>query len=75
MAVSSKGASAALTIPIVNSLTHFLMDAAEDDVEGVQMMKRKMLSSLNTHFASVEANKFYVLPTMLDPRFKVNHIL
>jgi len=62
VAVSSEGASAVLII--VNSLTHFLM---EDDVEGVQMMNRKMLSSLNTHFASMETNKLYVLPTMLDP--------
>ena len=70
MAVSSEGASAALTIPIVNSLTHFLRNTAEDD-EGVQTMKRKILSALNTRFASMETNKLYVLPTMLDPRFKV----
>ena len=31
VAVSREGASAALTIPIVNSLTHFLRNTAEDD--------------------------------------------
>ena len=59
---------------MVNSLTHFLTDIAEDDDEGVQTMKRKMLSSLNICFASMETNKLYVLPTMLDPRFKVKVI-
>ena len=74
VAVSSEGASAALTIPIVNSLTHFLRNTAKDDDDkGVQTMKRKMLSSLNTRFASMETNKLYVLPTMLDPWFKVKN--
>ena len=73
VAVSSEGTSAALTIPIVNSLTHFLRNTAKDDDKGVQTMKRKMLSSLNTRFASMETNKLYVLPTMLDPWFKVKN--
>ena len=77
VAVSSEGASATLAIPIVNSLTHFLMDTNEDDNESIPMMKRKMLSSLITHFACMETNKLYVLTTMLDPRFKVKvfHLL
>ena len=34
-------------------------------------MNRKMFSSLNTRFAGMETNKLYVLPTTLNPRFKV----
>ena len=43
-AVSSKGSSVALTIPVVNSLVHFLDTTVDEDV-GVRNMKRKMLSS------------------------------
>ena len=34
-------------------------------------MKRKMLLSLNNRYATMETNKLYALPTLLDPRFKI----
>ena len=76
VAVSSEGSSAALTIPVVNSLIHFLNNTADDEDDvGVRIMKRKMLLSFNTRFASMEANKLYALPTLLDPRFKARTFL
>ena len=58
-------------IPVVNSLVHFLENTSTDKDEGVRTMKRKMLLSLNNRYATIETNKFYALPTLLDPRFKV----
>jgi len=66
-AVSSMGSSAALTIPAVNSLLHFLDTTVDEDDVGIQSMKRKMLSSFNSRFMGMETNKLYTLPTLLDP--------
>ena len=69
-AISSKGSSAALTIPVVNSLVHFLDTTADEDDVGVRNMKRKILSSFHSRFSGMETNKLYTLPMLLDPRFK-----
>ena len=66
--VSNEGSSAALVIPVVNSLVHFLESTTSDDDEGIRTMKRKMLLSLNNRYATMELNKFYALPTLLDSR-------
>ena len=61
---------------MVNLLIHFLNNAADDkDDVGVHIMKRNMLLSFNTRFTSMEANKLYALPTLLDPRFKAQTFL
>ena len=69
--VSSEGSSAALIIPVVNSLIHFLDNVFSDEDEGVRTMKRKMLQSIRTRFMGMETTKLYVIPTLLDPRFKI----
>ena len=70
-AVSAEGSSAALIIPVVNSLIHFLENMTSDEDEGIRTMKGKMLLSIKTRFAAMETNKLYLLPTLLDPRFKI----
>lgn len=50
---------------------HFLENTTSDDDEGIRTMKRKMLLSLNNRYATMELNKLYALPTLLDPRFKI----
>ena len=47
VAVSSEGFSAALIIPVVNSLIHFLDNISSEEDEGVRTMKRKMLQYQN----------------------------
>ena len=34
-------------------------------------MKRKMLLSMNNRYATMETNKLFALPTLLNPWFKV----
>ena len=63
VAVSSEGSSAALIIPVDNIFS-------EED-EGVRTMKQKMLQSIKTRFMGMETTKLYVIPTLLDPRFKI----
>ena len=59
VAVSSEGSSVSFTIPVVNSLIHLLNNTAASDGDdvGVRIIKRNMLLSFNTRFASMEANK------------------
>ena len=64
--VSNEGSSAALVIPVVNSLVHFLESTTSDYDEGIQTMKRKMLLLLNNRYATMELNKLYALPTLFD---------
>jgi len=61
-------ASAAIVIPIVNSILRSL--EVSDGDSGVTKMKREMLVSLQTRYSDVESNKFFALATLLDPRFK-----
>lgn len=42
----------------------------EHDDEGVKRMKRGMLQSLCSRYSDVEDNKYLVLATLVDPRFK-----
>ena len=68
--VSNEASWAALAISVVNSLVHFLEKTSSDEDEGVRTMKRKMLLSLNNHYTSMEINKLYALPTLLDLQLK-----
>ena len=67
---SGSYASAAVVIPIVNSILR-AMEVSDAD-SGVTKMKRQMLVSLQTRYSGVESNKFYALATLLDPRTKIN---
>ena len=69
--VSNEGSSATLVIPELNSLVHFLESTTSDDEESIQTIKRKMLLSLNSRYATKELNKLYALPTLLDSCFKI----
>ena len=73
VAVSSEGSSAALIIPVVNSLIHLFNNVSSEEDEGVRTMKQKMLQSIKTRFMGMETAKLYVIPTLLDPRFKIIH--
>ena len=66
--ISSNSSSIALFIPIVNSLNKLLQVNEED--HGIMTMKRKMLLSMQSYFASCETEDLYCLSTLLDPRFK-----
>ena len=66
--ISSNSSSIALFIPIVNSLNKLLQVDEED--HGIMAMKRKMLLSMQSRFASCETEDLYCLSTFLDPRFK-----
>ena len=61
--------SAALVIPIVNSIYRAL-EVLKDD-RGIMSMKREMLQSLKQWYDGMESNSFYCLATVLDPRFKL----
>ena len=52
----------------MNSLNKLLQVDEED--HGIMAMKRKMLLSMQSHFASCETEDLYCLSTLLDPRFK-----
>jgi len=71
VAVSNEGSSAALIIPVVNSLVQLLESTSTDEDEGVRTMKRKMLLSVNNCYVTIETNKLYALPMLLDPQFKI----
>ena len=66
-AASGDYATVSFVIPIVNSILRSLeaVDAKAD--HGVIQMKREMLSSLKSHYNNMESNKYYPLPTLLDP--------
>jgi len=68
---SGNYSSAALVIPIVNSVCRAL-EIVEGD-RGIMAMKRKMLDSLRHcyHDNDMESNIFYSLATVLDSRFKL----
>ena len=65
--------SAAVIIPIVNSLQQSLTTTVESttDDHGITRMKQEMLLSLNRRYQNMETNKLYALATVLDPRFKL----
>ena len=71
--VSGDYSSAALVIPIVNSLWQSLTTTAESttDDHGITSMKKEMLASLSRRYHNMETNKLYALATALDPRFKL----
>ena len=71
IAASSDHASAALIIPVVNSILRSLQEGNSTEDNGVISMKREMLSSLQTRYAEMESNKCYAIATVLDPRFKL----
>ena len=71
VAVSNEGSSAALIIPVVNALIHFLDNVSSEEDDGVRTMKRKMLQSIKTRFMGMETTKLYVIPTLLHPCFKI----
>ena len=66
---SGNYSSAAVVIPIVNSI-YCALEITEEDL-GVISMKRTMLTSLKHRYQDMESNKYYVLATVLDPRFKL----
>ena len=68
--VSGDYSSAALIIPIVNSLQRSLTTTTTDD-HGITSMKREMLPSLSRRYHNMKTNKLYALATALDPRFKL----
>ena len=70
--VSGDYSSAALVIPIVNSLQQSLTTTAESttDDHGIASMKREMLASLSIDDTTIR-DKLYALATALDPRFKL----
>ena len=70
---SGEYSSAAVIIPVVNSLQRSLTTTAESttDDHGITRMKQEMLSSLNRRYQHMETNKLYALATALDPRFKL----
>ena len=66
---SGNYSSAAVVIPIVNSIYRALVITEED--LGVMSMKRAMLTSLKHRYQDMGSNKYYALATVLDPRFKL----
>ena len=62
--VSNEGSSAALVIPVINSLVHFQESTTSDDKEGIRTMKRKMLLSSNNRYATMELNKLCIANTI-----------
>ncbi len=73
---SGEYSSAAVIIPVVNSLERSLTvtattESTTTDDHGITRMKQEMLSSLKRRYENMETNKFYALATALDPRFKL----
>ena len=65
---SGNYSTAAVVIPIVNSIQKFL-ETSDSDF-GVMKMKTEMLASLKRCYQDMESNSFFVVATLLDPRFK-----
>lgn len=70
-AASSNHTSAALVIPVVNSILCSLQEGTSSEDSGVTRMKKEMLSSLKSRYSDMESNKCYAIATLLDPRFKL----
>ena len=62
-------ASITIVIPIVNALIRQLEKECED--EGIKALNHKLLASLLTRYEDMEENKFFAVPTTLDPRYKL----
>ena len=67
--VSGNYSSAAVIIPIINTLKQALV--IDDNDTGIMAMKRGMCSSLEGRYGDVEQNPLCALSTVLDPRFKM----
>lgn len=65
-------ASISYVIPALSAVSYFLESTESDTItSGVNTMKRELLSSLQRRFAAVMTNKYYVVATAVDPRFKL----
>ena len=62
-------ASSAIIIPIIITLKVAL--STDEDDSGVMRMKRGMLKSLEDRYSNVEQSPLCAIPTVLDPRFKL----
>ena len=60
--------SAAVIVPVINSLERSLTTTTESttDDHGITRMKQEMLSSLQRRYQNMETNKIYALATVLD---------
>ena len=47
------------------------MESGDQDDEGVKSTKRQLLASTASRFRDVEHLKYFVLATVLDPRYKL----
>lgn len=65
--LSKKETSASEIIPLVNSFFEFFTSSSES---GLQSIKNELISRLKLKFQDLEKDKMYVLPLLLDPRFK-----
>ena len=65
---SGNYATAAVVIPVVNSIMRSLEISDSDAV--VTRMKKEMLRSLRKRYRLMESNEYYAIATLLDPRFK-----
>ena len=57
-AASSNHTSAALVIPVVNSILCSLQEGTSSEDSGVTRMKKEMLSSLKSRYSDMESNKY-----------------
>ena len=67
--VSDSQTSISVVLPMLSMLRR-LLDRQHTMSEGIQTMRKDMLTSLNKHFAYTKDNRKIVLATLLDPRFK-----
>ena len=66
--ISSDSVTIAVVIPFIRMLVKSLEKHHNDS--GVRTMKKEMLKSLKRRFNGIEENKYVVIATLLDPRFK-----
>ena len=70
-ALSEHGASISMAIPYVTLIMNELQKESAEDV-GVLTMKRALHEAMTRRFSHMEQNKWYMVSTLLDSRYKHN---